>query len=133
MGAAELELAEDELELGLAELDLAVEVADDAVAPEDGVVGAGVGLVDDGAHGLVLLVGGEVLDDLGDVADAEELVGVEELVLAVVGEVGGEEAVGLALAALVLAGGAGRGGGAGLGGGRGGGGGEGGRGSCCQC
>lgn len=114
-----------------------MEVADDAVAPEDGVVGAGVGLVDDGAHGLVLLVRGEVLDDLRDVADAEELVGVEELVLAVVGEVRGEEAVGLALPALVLACGAGRGGGAvlgGGGGGRGGGGGGGyGGGGCGQC
>lgn len=82
---------------------------DDAVATADGVGGADVGLENDGAHGLVLVAVVEVFDDLGDVADAEELVGVEELALAVVGEIRGQNAVGGALAALVFASGAGLG------------------------
>lgn len=116
---ADGELVEDDVELGLAILDLTLEVADDAVAAADGVEGADVGLEDDGTHGLFLLEGVEVLDDLGDVADAEELVGVQELALPVVGEVWGKNAVRGALPALVFAGGAGLGGGGGRrGGGR---------------
>lgn len=111
-GPAECKVVEDDLELGLGEAYLVLEVAYDPVAPADRVGGAGVGLEDDGAHGVVLLGLVEAGDDLDDVADAEEAVGVEELGLAVMGEVGGEDAVGGALAALVLAGGAGLGGGA---------------------
>ncbi|PON48152.1 hypothetical protein PanWU01x14_239400 [Parasponia andersonii] len=103
-GATKLEMLENEVELGLGEVNLALEVLDDAVAAANGVGGAGVGLEDDGAHGVVLGDGGvELPDDLGDVADAEELVRVEELPLRVVGEVRGENAVRGALPALVLA------------------------------
>lgn len=62
---------EHELELHLEEGNLALEVADHAVAAADGVGGADVGLVDDGAHGDLLLKGVEAPDDLHDVADAE--------------------------------------------------------------
>lgn len=110
--AAEGEVVEDDVELGLGEAYLVLEVADDPVTSSDGVRGTRVGLEDDGAHGVVLGRRVEVADDLDDVADAEEAVGVQELALAVVGEVGGEDAVGGALPALVFAGGAGLGGGA---------------------
>ncbi|PON96154.1 hypothetical protein TorRG33x02_080840 [Trema orientale] len=103
-GATKLEMLEDEVELGLGEVNLALEVLDDAVAAANGVGGARVGLEDDGAHGVVPGGGGvELPDDLGDVADAEELVRVEELPLRVVGEVRGQNAVGGTLPALVLA------------------------------
>lgn len=102
LGSAKGEVLVDEVELGLGELNLELKVADDAVAAADGVGGSEVGLEDDGAHGLVLGSRVEVLDDLGDVADAEELVGVEELALVVVREIRGQNAVGCALPPLVL-------------------------------
>lgn len=102
LGSAKGEVLVDEVELGLGELNLELKVVDDAVAAADGVGGSEVGLENDGAHGLVLGSRVEVLDDLGDVADAEELVGVEELALVVVREVRGQNAVGCALPPLVL-------------------------------
>ncbi|GMN36976.1 hypothetical protein TIFTF001_006457 [Ficus carica] len=102
LGSAKGEVLVDEVQLGLGELNLELKVADDAVAAADGVGGSEVGLEDDGAHGLVLGSRVEVLDDLGDVADSEELVGVEELALVVVREIRGQNAVGCALPPLVL-------------------------------
>lgn len=72
-------MVEHDLELRLGEVYLVFKVADDPVAAADRVGGAGVGLEDDGAHGVVLLRLFEVGDDLDDVADAEEAVGVQEL------------------------------------------------------
>ncbi|RRT76571.1 hypothetical protein B296_00016981 [Ensete ventricosum] len=119
---ADGELPQHEGELIGVALDLVLEVADDAVATADGIESTHIGLVYDGFHGFGMLVGIEVADDFEDIADAEQAVGVEELVLLVGRKVRGEAAVGVALAALVFAGGAGLGCG-GLGGGGGGGGG----------
>lgn len=102
-GAADGEVVEDEVELGLGEVDLALEVADDAVAAADGVGGADVGLEDDGSHGLVLVGWVEVADDLGDVADAKQFMAVEELALAIVRKIRGENAVRGAFSTLVFA------------------------------
>lgn len=74
--AAKGEMMEHKVKLGLGVLNLLLQVADDAVAASDRVGGARIGLEDDGAHGLILGAGIEILDDLGDVADAKELVGV---------------------------------------------------------
>lgn len=60
-------------------------------------------MIDDGAHGLVLVLRAEKLDDLGDVAHAKQLVRVEELALAFVREVRCKNAIGCTLSALVLA------------------------------
>ena len=73
------------------------------VTSSNGVCGAHVRLVDDGAHGLVLVVRADNLDDLGDVAYAKELVCVEKLALSIMGEVRCENAVRCTLSALVLA------------------------------
>jgi len=75
----------------------------DADAAADGVGGASVGLVDDGAHGLGPVLRSDPFQRLEHVADAEEALGAEEADLLVAGEVGGERAVLLALAPLVLA------------------------------
>nr|GLL17825.1 protein YLS9-like [Ipomoea trifida] len=109
LGAAIGEVVEDDVELGLALLDLALELPDNPVTTADGINGSHVGFIDNGPHGLVFLRRGEVADDFGNVANTEKLVGVEELALAVVGEIGGEYAIGGALSALVLASGAGLG------------------------
>lgn len=45
----------------------------------------------------------EVLDDLGNVADTKQFMGIEELSLAIVREIRGENAIGSALPALVFA------------------------------
>jgi len=103
LGSEHGELLEDEFQLGSAVLDLGLQVEDVAVAASDRVRGAHVGLVDDGSHGLVLVAGADNLDDFGDVAYSEEFVGVEELALSVVREIGRENAVGGAFSALVLA------------------------------
>ncbi|VFQ82647.1 unnamed protein product [Cuscuta campestris] len=92
----------DEVELGLSLVDLVLEVADDGVAATDRVDCSNIGFKDDGAHGLVLVERAKRTNDLGDIADTEQLVGVLELVLAVVGEIGGEDAIRGALSALVL-------------------------------
>lgn len=104
--ATQREMVPNEFELGGVALDLTVEIMDDPQAAPDGVAGASVGLIDDGAHGLGLLVGFEVADDLDDVGDAEELVRVEELALVLGREVGGKDAVLGAFPALVFARGA---------------------------
>nr|GMC55716.1 hypothetical protein VITISV_031739 [Ipomoea batatas] len=109
LGAAIGEVVEDDVELGLALLDLALELPDNPVTTADGINGSHVGFIDNGPHGLVFLRRGEVADDFGNVANTEKLVGVEELALAVVGEIRGEYAIGGALSALVLASGAGLG------------------------
>ncbi|KAL1559132.1 hypothetical protein AAHA92_09508 [Salvia divinorum] len=97
------EVVEHDLELGRGLIDLLLEAAYNAVAAADWVGGAGVGLEDDGAHGDVLHRRLEAADDLDDFSDSKEAVGVQELLLAVMGEVGGEEAVGVALPVLKLA------------------------------
>lgn len=104
MRTTECKLSKHKREFCRVVIDLALEITDVSVAAADGIMGAHVGLVDDGAHGLVALEGVEVADDLDDVTDAEETVSVEELLLLVGGEVRSEEAVGFALAALVFAG-----------------------------
>ena len=101
--AVDKQLLEDEIELRLGEVDLAVEVADDAVAATDGVGGADVGLEDDSAHGFVFVGRVEVADDFGDVADSEQFMAVEELALAIVRKIRGEDAVWGAFSTLVFA------------------------------
>lgn len=103
---------EHDLELCLGEAYLLLEVAYNPVAPANRVGGPCVRLEDDGPHGVVFGRRVEVADYLHDVANAEQTVGVQELALAVVGEIRGEDAVGGALTSLVLASGAGLGGGA---------------------
>lgn len=73
------------------------------IATTNWICSAHVGLVNDGTHGLVLVLRAEKLDDLGDVAHAKQLVRVEELALAFVREVRCKNAIGCTLSALVLA------------------------------
>ncbi|VFQ96809.1 unnamed protein product [Cuscuta campestris] len=102
MGTKVGDVMVDEVELGLSLVDLVLEVADDGVAATDRVDCSNIGFKDDGAHGLVLVERAKRTNDLGDIADTEQLVGVLELALAVVGEIGGEDAIRGALSALVL-------------------------------
>lgn len=102
LSSKESELLKDEVELGAVVLDLGLKLQDVAVTTADGVVGAHVGLVDDGSHGLVLVVRVELFDDFGDVSDAEQFMGVEELALAIVRKIRCENAVSSAFPALVL-------------------------------
>lgn len=101
-GAANGDLLEDEVALGLVVGDLAVEGGENAVAAADGIVGAGVGFENDGGHGDGFVGGGEVLDNLQDVADAEELVGVEEILLVMGREIWGKRTIRGASSALVF-------------------------------
>ncbi|KAL5999572.1 hypothetical protein ACLOJK_037857 [Asimina triloba] len=96
------ELAQNQVELDSIVLNLALQLENDAVAAADGVAGSGVGLEDNGAHGLGPLDGIEILDDLADVADPEQFMGVQELALLVGREIRGEEAIGSAFPALVF-------------------------------
>ena len=109
------QLTENEIELGFDVFDLELEVANDAIAATNRIHGSDIGLKNNGAHCLFLLEWIEVFNDFGDVANAEEFMSVEKLALAIVREIGGENAIGSALTALVLAGGAGLSGGGGEG------------------
>lgn len=101
-GAANGELLEDKVALGLVVGDLAVEGGENAVGAADGVVGAGIGFENDGAHGDGFVGGGEVLDNLQDVADAEELVGVEKILLVMGREIWSKRTIRGASSALVF-------------------------------
>lgn len=101
-GAANGELLKHEVALGPVMRDLALQAGEDAVATADGVVGAHVGLENNGAHGDVFLFGVKVLDDLQDVADAEEFVGVEKILLLMGREEWGERTIRGASSALVF-------------------------------
>jgi hypothetical protein len=93
-----------ELLLDLAEAVL--EDGDDADAAVDGIAEAHVGLVGERVDGVLALVGVELVEDLGDVAGAEDAVHVHKLLRIVRREIGREHAVRLALAPEELAGGA---------------------------
>ncbi|CAI0473316.1 unnamed protein product, partial [Linum tenue] len=102
--AANVELMKDEGQFSLAVLDLALQLSYDPVTAPDGVAGSNIGLDYDGTHRLVLLGrGGEILDDFGDLPHPKQLVRIQELALAVVWEIRGQDAVRGALPALVLA------------------------------
>jgi hypothetical protein len=117
------------LEFHLGVVDPSLQLFYDADAPEDGVGRASVRLVHERGHEVVAELGFDHAQHLHEVADAEEVVGVEEAALLLGGEVRGELAVRVALAPLVLArraclvvpapdsAGAGRGGARGVGGG----------------
>ena len=64
----------------------------------------------DGTHGFVLLRRVKVLDDLANIANTKQFMGIEELSLTIVREIRGENAVRSALPALVFASCAGLGG-----------------------
>ena len=81
-----------------------------SVAAAFGVLRAHGGLKGDISHGRIAGIIIKTADNLQDVADAEEAVGVEELLLFVGGEVGRENAVRGAFSALVFACSAGLGG-----------------------
>ena len=55
-----------------------------------------------GTHGLVLIGLIKIFDDLGNVADTEQFMGVEELSLAIMRKIWGENAVSSALPTLVF-------------------------------
>lgn len=97
------ELLKDEVELGSAVLNLSLQVDNVPVAAADRVGGTHVGLVDYGAHGLVLVARADNLNDFGDVAYSEQLVSVEKLALSIVREIRCENAIGCTLSTLVLA------------------------------
>lgn len=82
---------------------LAKETADVPAATVDGVLRAHVRLEDDGLHRFLLEVRRGLLEDLRDVAHAEEAVRVLEHLRLVGGEVGGEGAFLVALPPLELA------------------------------
>lgn len=103
------DLAENGLQLIAGSVDLALELKDEAVATAGGVFGANIGLVDYRVHGVLAVALVDGFEYFEDVGDAEEAMDVEELLLFVSGEVGGEGAIGGAFAALVLASGAGGG------------------------
>jgi len=87
-------------------LDLAkamLEDGDDADAPIDGVAEPHVRLIGERVHGVLALVGVQLVEDLGDVAGAEDTVHVHELLRVVRREIGREHAVRLALASEELA------------------------------
>lgn len=105
--AAGVELIEDELELGVVMAELALELVDDAEATGYRVGGAHVRLVDDGLHSDGALAGVERADDLLDVTDAEQAVGVLKLGGVFRRKERREEAVGSASPSLELADGAG--------------------------
>lgn len=102
-GAEGVELIEDELELGEVMAELALELLDDAEATGDGVGCAHVRLVYDGLHGDGALAGLERADELLDVTDAEQAVGVLELGCVLRREERREEAIGPASPALEFA------------------------------
>lgn len=104
--AAELEVVLDGGELGVQHLVLAAELDDDARRAADGVAGARVGLERERLHGVGVELRRRVPQRLLDLADAEQVVRVEESPLLVGGEVARERAVRVALTPLVLARGA---------------------------
>lgn len=83
--------------------DLALEDRDGTHAPVDGVFDARIGLVSQGIDCVLALVDGEFVEQLGDVAGAENLVDIGEFVRLVRGEVGCEHAFCRALPAQELA------------------------------
>lgn len=91
----------DEVGLDLAEAVL--EEGDEADAAVDGVAEAGLGLVGEGVDGVLALGGGQLLEELRDVAGSEHLVDVAELLGLVRREVRREHAVLRALPPLYLA------------------------------
>lgn len=96
-------MVEDNFELGFRYVYLSLQTSYYSVTPSDRVGGPYVGLKDDGAHGVVFRLLVEMTDDFDNVADAEEFVRVEELAVAFVGEIRGENAVGCALSTLIFA------------------------------
>lgn len=67
------------VELLLEALDLALEEGDGADAAVDGVPDPRLGLIGEGVDGVLPLVLGELVEELCDVAGAEDLVDVREL------------------------------------------------------
>lgn len=68
-----------------------------------GIAISNIGLVDDRTHGLRFLRQFELVEDLKDVADTEQTVGVQELLGLVWREVRGERTIGGASTTLVFA------------------------------
>lgn len=101
----QLGLGASEVHLQLAKLVL--EDGNDADAAVNWVAEAHLGLVGQGVDRILSLVGGKLVEKLGDVARPEDLVHVCEFLRLIGREVGREDAVGLALAPQELASGAG--------------------------
>jgi hypothetical protein len=101
LALGELVLGACEILLELAEVVL--EDGYDADAAVDGVAEAHVSLVGERVYGVLALEGVELVEQLGDVAGAEDAVDVHELLRVVRREVGREHAVRLALAPQELA------------------------------
>lgn len=103
LGPEKGELLKDKVKFSLVVFNLGLKVLDVLVATTNRVRGTHVRLEDDGAHGLVLKGRVKELDDLGDVADTKQFMGIEELPLAIVREIRCENAVRCTLPTLVLA------------------------------
>lgn len=97
------ELVKHDVELGLVIFDLTLVLAYDPVATPNRVTSSDIGLENDGVHRSVFVGLVKVLDDFGNVAHAKQFMSVEELALAVVREIRGENAVRSAFPTLVLA------------------------------
>jgi hypothetical protein len=102
--AREVRVRDGELVLQLRHLPL--QDRDGAHAPVDGVLDARVGLVGERIHGVLALVHRELVQQLGDIAGAEDLMDIGEFVGLVGGEVGREHTFRRTLAAQKLARGA---------------------------
>jgi hypothetical protein len=90
-------------EVLLDQAEAVLEDGDDADTAVDGVAEAHVGLVGERVDGVLALAGIEVVEDLGNVAGAEDAVHVHELLRVVRREIGREHAARLALAPQELA------------------------------
>lgn len=93
------------VELLLEPLDLSLEEGNGSHATVDRVPDTCLGLIRQGVDGVLPLVGEEVVEELGDIAGAENLVDVGELLGLLRWEVRGENAAGHAFAPQELAGG----------------------------
>lgn len=80
------------VKLFLEPLDLSLEEGDGSNATVDGVSDSGLSLIGEGVHGVLSLVRRELVEELGDVAGAEDLVDIGELLGLLGGEVRGEYA-----------------------------------------
>ena len=102
----------NKIKFSLVVFDLALKFTNDSIAASDMIICTNIRLKNDSVHSFVLVRLVKVLDDFGNVAYAKQLMGIEELSLAIVREIRGENAVRSALPTLVFAGSTSLGGGA---------------------
>lgn len=100
---AHIQLLKNDGQFASGVFDLVMKLSYHAITPFNGIVGTSVGLIHDCMHSCVFVRRAKVFDDLGDVADSKELMGVEELAVAVVREIRSEKTIRSAFPALVFA------------------------------